>query len=356
MIINIQDLVTQEKYPFSTAELREELSHTLWLLNRVSSVKALAKLLKEDEVFQEYHVVLAAGDGKLNPEEECNNAYNKVKTAIAQYDKTITLSVGQLTVGVTVPEWSGVLMLCNMKSPSSYMQAAFRAQNPCILTRNGQRYRKETAYIFDFDPARTLIILDEFANNLSSQTVGGCGTGDERKENIKRLLNFFPVLGEDEEGTMIELDAAAVLSIPRKIKSQEVVRRGFLSNFLFQNISNVFGAPNVVKEIVEKLTPAHEETRKNKQDALEDISNITLDKNGEVEIPKEVVIGTTQNLFGEKVYEQFAEEIQPQVDSLAESDSYELDKQVETLVNTVKENIIQNIFPYHSQFYHGLWR
>ncbi len=335
-------LVTQEKYPFSTAELREELSHTLWILNRVSSVKALAKLLKEDEVFQEYHVVLAAGDGKLNPEEESDNAYNKVKTAIAQYDKTITLSVGQLTVGVTVPEWSGVLMLCNMKSPSSYMQAAFRAQNPCILTRNGQRYRKETAYIFDFDPARTLIIFDEFANNLSSRTVGGRGTGDERKENIKRLLNFFPVLGEDEEGTMIELDAAAVLSIPRKIKSQEVVRRGFLSNFLFQNISNVFGAPNVVKEIVEKLTPAHEETRKNKQDALEDISDITLDQNGEVEIPKEVVIGTTQNLFGKKVYEQFAEEIQPQVDSLAESDSYEVDKQVETLVNTMKENIIQN--------------
>lgn len=335
-------LATQEKYPFSTAELRKELSHTLWILNRVSSVKALAKLLEEDEVFQEYHVVLAAGDGKLSAEEESDSSYNKVKAAIAQYDKTITLSVGQLTVGVTVPEWSGVLMLCNMKSPSSYMQAAFRAQNPCIVTRNGQRYRKENAYIFDFDPARTLIIFDEFANNLSSRTVGGRGTGDERKENIKRLLNFFPVLGEDEEGTMIELDASAVLSIPRKIKSQEVVRRGFLSNFLFKNISNVFGAPNVVKEIVEKLTPAYEKVKKNKQDVLEGISNVTVDKNGEIEIPKEVVIGKAQNLFGEKVYEQFAEEIQPQIERLKGSDSYEVDKQVEALVNSVKENIIQN--------------
>lgn len=336
-------LVTQEKYPFSTPELRQELSHTLWILNRVRSAKALAKLLKEDEVFREYHVVLAAGDGKLDVEEENESSYNKVKAAIAEYDKTITLSVGQLTVGVTVPEWSGVLMLCNMKSPSSYMQAAFRAQNPCILTRNGQRYRKETAYIFDFDPARTLIIFDEFANNLSSDTMGGRGTGDERKDNIKRLLNFFPVLGEDEEGMMEELDAAAVLSIPRMIKSQEVVRRGFLSNFLFQNISNVFGAPNVVKEIVEKLTPAHEESKKSKQDVLESISDVAVNENGEVEIPKEVVIGKAQDLFGAKIYEQLARDVQSQVNNFAENGSYEVDEQIETLVDTVKDTIKENV-------------
>ena len=336
-------LVTQERYPFSTPELRGELAHTLWILNRVSSAKALAKLLKEDEVFKEYHVVLAAGDGKLGTEEENESSYDKVKAAIAEYDKTITLSVGQLTVGVTIPEWSGVLMLCNMKSPSSYMQAAFRAQNPCILTQNGQRYRKETAYIFDFDPARTLIIFDEFANNLSSNTVGGRGTGDERKDNIKRLLNFFPVLGEDEEGTMEELDAAAVLSIPRKIKSQEVVRRGFLSNFLFQNISNVFGAPNVVREIVEKLTPAHEELKKSKHEALGNISDVTVDENGEVEIPKEVVIGRAQDLFGSKVYERLTLDVQAQVNAVADSTTYEVDKQVETLVDTVKDSIKQNI-------------
>ena len=336
-------LNTQERYPFSTPELREELSHTLWILNRVSSAKALAKLLKEDAVFGEYHIVLAAGDGKLSSEEENKKSYEKVKSAIAEYDKTITLSVGQLTVGVTVPEWSGVLMLCNMKSPSSYMQAAFRAQNPCVLTRNGQRYRKETAYIFDFDPARTLIIFDEFANNLSPDTVSGRGTGDERKDNIKRLLNFFPVLGEDEEGTMEELDAVAVLSIPRKIKSQEVVRRGFLSNFLFQNIGNIFGAPNVVKEIVEKLTPAHEEAPKGRQDVLDSMSNVTVDENGEVEIPKEIVIGKTQDLFGAKVYEEFAQDVRSRVDSFAESGTYDVDKQVEALVDTVKDSIKENV-------------
>ena len=180
-------LSTSEKYPYSTPELRQELSHTLWLLNRIDSAKALAKLLKRDPVFREYEVILAAGDGKLEENDAAEKAFDRVKNAIAAHDKTITLSVGQLTVGVTIPEWSGVLMLCNLQSPSSYMQAAFRAQNPCILTKNGQRMRKETAYIFDFDPARTLIIFDEFANNLSPATANGKGTGDDRKANLSLI-------------------------------------------------------------------------------------------------------------------------------------------------------------------------
>ena len=337
-------LTTQEKYPFSTPELRQELSHTMWYLNRVASAKALEKLLREDEVFREYKVVLAAGDGRIDDDDaQAAKAFDQVKAAISGHDKTITLTVGQLTVGVTIPEWSGVLMLCNMKSPSSYMQAAFRAQNPCIVTRDGQRFRKETAYVFDFDPARTLIIFDEFANNLSADTVGGRGTGDDRKENIKRLLNFFPVLGEDSEGKMVELDAASVLSIPRRLKSQEVVRRGFMSNFLFQNISNIFGAPAVVREIVEKLTPAHEEGKKADSKRLEGINSVTVDENGEVEIPNETVIGRTQDLFGPKIYEVTGA-IQTQVEAVAGDASVEaVDRHVKTLTETVKAHIRENV-------------
>ena len=333
-------LTTQEKYPFATPELRQELSHTMWYLNRVASAKALEKLLREDEVFREYKVVLAAGDGRIGDEDEQSaKAFDQVKAAIAQYDKTITLTVGQLTVGVTIPEWSGVLMLCNMKSPSSYMQAAFRAQNPCIMTRDGQRFRKETAYVFDFDPARTLIIFDEFANNLTADTAGGRGTGDDRKENIRRLLNFFPVLGEDSEGRMVELDAASVLSIPRRLKSQEVVRRGFMSNFLFQNISNIFGAPAIVREIVEKLTPAQEEGRKVDPKRLDGMDTVTVDEDGEVEIPNETVIGRTQDLFGPKIYE-VTEDIQAQVEAVAESPTAE---HIETLTEAVKMHIRENV-------------
>lgn len=304
-------LSTQEKYPFSTPELRKELSHTLWYLNRIQSVEALEKLLKRDEPdnpFREYHIVKVVGDGSSNEDDDdtTKKNYNRVRAGIATHEKTITLTVGQLTVGVTVPEWSGVLMLCNLKSPSSYMQAAFRAQNPCMLTVNGDTFQKETAYVFDFDPARTLIIFDEFANNLTADTVNGLGTTEQRKVNILRLLNFFPVIGEDDEGTMVELDAASVLSIPRRLKCTEVVRSGFMCNYLF-NIGNVFGAPGVIRDILDKLTPAHEEKRKDNKDALDNLSQVQVDEDGEVDIPKELVIGKAKDFFGDKIYEDVPE-------------------------------------------------
>lgn len=341
-------LVTNEKYPYSTPQLREELAHTLWLLNRVASAKALAKLLKEDPVFSEYEIVLAAGDGKLDEDKfddnESQKALDKVREAIKTHAKTITLSVGQLTVGVTVPEWSGILMLCNLKSTASYMQAAFRVQTPCTVTKNGQRLRKETAYIFDFDPARTLIIFDDFASKLRADTASGGGTSDDRKDNIRRLLNFFPVLGEDDEGRMVELDAAKVLSIPRRLKSREVVRRGFMCNYLFQNIGTVFGAPGIVKEIVEKLTPAQEEPLKKNSHALDKIGEVPVDENGEVEIPNEVVIGKAQGIFGAKRYEEIAQDIAPQIAELAEvKSSTGVDAAMQKLTDAVKETVISKV-------------
>ena len=337
-------LTTNEKYPFSTPELRGELKHTMWFLNRVASAKALAKLLKEDPVFCEYEVILAAGDGKMSEDDETKKAYDRVKKAIAEHDKTITLTVGQLTVGVTIPEWSAVLMLCNLTSPSSYMQAAFRAQNLCVLTNDGKRLRKETAYVFDFDPARTLIIFDEFANNLIKKTAEGRGTTEDRKENIRRLLNFFPVIGEDSEGKMVELDAAQVLSIPRKLKSQEVVRRGFMSNFLFQNISNIFGAPSVVREILEKIDPAHEEGNKREADKLKDIKNVPVDENGDVQIPGEIIIGKTQDLFGDKIYETIERSVEDSVAAVGTSSDFNaVSEQIKNLATAVTDKLKQDI-------------
>lgn len=337
-------LTVNEKYPYSTPLLREELPHTLWLLNRVASAKALARLLKNDSVFGEYEVVLAAGDGQLENEKDCEKenekAFARVKKAITENDKTITLSVGQLTVGVTIPEWSGVMMLCNLSSPSSYMQAAFRAQNPCEVTRNGQRVRKETAYVFDFDPSRTLIIFDEFANNLSAKTAAGKGTAEDRAQNIKKLLNFFPVLGEDSEGRMVELDAAQVLSIPRKLKSQEVVRKGFMCNFLFQNISNIFAAPSVVKDIVGKLSPSKEQSKKKHEESLNNIVNVKVDEEGQAIADNEIVIGKKNDLFGPKYYETVSENLESSLSHVAESrETSELEK----AVNDVKEELVNNL-------------
>ncbi len=341
-------LFTGEKYPFSTPELRRELRHTMWYLSRVNSAKALHKLMREDEdlrpLFAEYEIVLAAGDGKLSEEEETQKSYDKVKAAIAEHDKTITLTVGQLTVGVTIPEWSGVLMLCNMQSPSSYMQAAFRAQNPySCKSADGRSWRKERAYLFDFDPARTLIIYDQFANNLIRETATG-GTAEEREKNIRRLLNFFPVLGEDDEGQMVELDAAQVLTIPRKLKSAEVVRRGFMSNFLFANIGGIFSAPAFVREILEKLPLAHEEAGRADKGDLSGIENVTVDRDGNASADEAIVVGKTQALFGDKIYEVVPADIEAAVASVGESGAAgDVERHVKALTAAVKGKLAEEI-------------
>ncbi len=308
-------LTTQKKFPFSTPELRDELRHTFWMLNRVDSAKALAKKLKQHPVFKDYEIVLAAGDGKLDDDEASAQAFDKVRKAIAGNDRTITLSVGQLTTGVTVPEWTAVLMLSNMKSPALYMQAAFRAQNPCLFNRDGKFLRKENAYVFDFDPARTLTIFEEFANDLYTDTASGGGTVDDRKQRVRTLLNFFPVIGEDENGEMVELDAERVLSIPRRIRSREVVRRGFMSDFLFQNIANVFRAPAEVLEVLQKLEPFKAPSKELgvREDTADELD---LDENGEVDIPQEQVIGLAEGMFGEKVYGSIADELDDAIDSI----------------------------------------
>ena len=312
-------LTKQEKFPFSTEELRNELKHTFWLLNRVDSAKALAKKLREHEVFKDYEIVLAAGDGKIDDQDETKKSFDKVKKAIAENEKTITLSVGQLTTGVTIPEWTAVLMLSNVKSPALYMQAAFRAQNPYFFSKAGQFYRKENAYVFDFDPARTLTIFEEFANDLSTETSDGRGDSDKRKDNVRTLLNFFPVIGEDENGEMIELDAEKVLSIPRKIRSQEVVKRGFMSDFLFQNISNVFHAPMEVIEIIQNFT-AVQEPKKGVDITENTAEDLSIDKDGNVSISNEQVIGKSAEIFGEKIFEDVPNKLKETIDSIHASE------------------------------------
>jgi len=344
-------LTVQEKFPFSTEELRNELKHTLWLLKYVNSAKALAKKLKEHPVFKNYEIVLAAGDGRLDNEGETENiytadesvktSYGKVVNAIKNYDKTITLSVGQLTTGITIPEWTAVMMLSNMESPALYMQAAFRAQNPCMFNINGEAYRKQNAYVFDFDPARTLTIVEKFANDLHSDTANCKGDSETRKAHVRELLNFFPVYGEDSEGEMIELDAEKVLSIPRAIHAKEVVKRGFMSNFLFQNIGNIFNAPKEVLDIIQKFDPVKEPvgiTEETKED-------LNLDNEGNVVIPEDKIIGTCAEIFGEKLYGDIEETLLSSVESIQKemSTTSKKDETLERLLNVFHTNVTDSL-------------
>jgi len=328
------DNLASGRFPFAETEYRQELDHTFWLLSRVASAKALKKLLNTHPMFKDYKVILAAGNEKdqLTVEEQLENeaydmkrnesSYNRVKNAIDEYDRTITLSVGQLTTGVTIPEWTGVFMLSNIQSPVLYFQAAFRAQNPNSETNKaGELYRKENAYIFDFAPERTLSLFDELANNLSNHNANSTS---DRKENIRELLNFFPVIAEDSDGEMHEIDATEVLTIPKQIKSREVVKRGFMSNLLFNNIAGIFSAPAAVQNILNKIPP--EENKRHGERRNIEVTDPLLNEKNEVDVPDSLVVNKTDSLFGNSLYK----------DQVSIED-YQSDKIINNILNNAKD-------------------
>ena len=265
----------------------------------MDSVKALEQLLKEDPVFKDYKIIVAAGDGRTFEDEENdfrNNekSYEKVKNAISKHDKTITLTCGQLTTGVTVKEWTAVLMLTDIKTPSLYMQAAFRAQNPYKEFRNGSLNAKKSAYLFDFAPTRVLEIYDQFANGLNPKAVSGEITEEDREKNIQELLNFFPVISEDVNGEMIELDAGKVLTFPNAIAASEIVNARFMTNLLFNDsLKGVFNFPKEVEDILNKM-PEEKNKRaqktKNTLD-LDDARKINDNKTTKINENSEIILG-----------------------------------------------------------------
>ena len=268
-------LTSNEKFPFSTPKLRAELKHTFWLMYRVDSAKAMEKLLKAHPVFREYEIVVAAGKDESFSEK----SLKRVTDAIASNEKTITLSVGQLTTGVTVPEWTAVLMLSDIKSATLYMQAAFRAQNPCHIGD----LQKTNCYVFDFNPARTLTIYIEFADSLNKSDGTPLG-------NIRELLNFFPVLAEDDAGKMIELDAEKVMSLPQTLKVKQVVERGFMDNNLFnpENMVRVFSVQKTLVEIINKLP---------RDDSPDKKSVVVIDP---IEVTPKEIVKKVEKVFGEE--------------------------------------------------------
>ena len=307
----LTNLTTNIKYPFSTPELREELKHTFWFVgNRVESVKALEKLLKDDAIFRDYKVIVAAGNGQTFEEEADDikgneSSFDKVKDAISKNDKTITLSCGQLTTGVTVKEWTAVLMLTDIKSPSLYMQAAFRAQNAYKEIKEDGLYMKKSAYLFDFAPTRVLEIYDKFANGLNPKAVKGEITEKDRKNNIHELLNFFPVISEDVNGEMVELDAEKVLTFPNALAATEIVNARFMTNLLFNDsIKGVFNFPKEVEDILNKLP---EEKNKRVQITKETLDLDNARKVADNKITK--INENTEIILGEKIFRANTERV-----------------------------------------------
>lgn len=306
------------QYPFSDRDSLDALRHTFWLLPSVKSCILLKAMLGEHEFFNDYQIVLAAGNG--DEDRITNSALGEVREAIygrggnkhPLETKTITLSVGQLTTGVTVPAWTAVLMLNNVKSPALYMQTAFRAQNAFeVATSGGETYTKENSYVFDFAPDRILQTLAEMAQS------SGPG-GKPREEKVQELINFLPVIAEDDEGRMHELSANEVLTIPLKLITQEVVSRGFMSNRLFDNISGIFGAPQSVMDIIAKMTPDEGgkmgDKEKNKPKPK---PRIWQDAENKIHINEDIVINTSgkdgDSVFGAKKYVEIGSEEEKEV-------------------------------------------
>lgn len=324
----LNTLTENEGYPFSTPELRDELKHTFWFVgNRVNSAKAMEKLLKKHPVFENYKIILAAGDGRSlddeSSEEEAEDfkknekALARVNKAIEKYDKTITLSVGQLTTGVTVKEWSAVLMMSDVKKETLYTQAIFRAQNPYKYEKDGKLYRKKSAYVFDFSPYRVLEIYDKLANSLSEKSAIGNITESERQENVAELLNFFPVLSQDENGKMVELDASQVLTLPAAKMASDIVKRRFITNLLFKDIGNVFNLPSEIVKKLNKVQNSKEDGTANKKEKHDVSANRERDEQKQKRISVNHNIIWGQKVYGEPIREAF-ERAQEDMDSFEE--------------------------------------
>lgn len=259
--INSNNNQSIRPFPFADMEIRDELRHTFWLLPGVSAVKALKKLMQEHgnntpsrRIFSDYKIIDASAKG--DDEHEGKTALEKVKNEIGEGNKTITtktitLSCGQLTTGVTVKSWTAVLMLYGAEggktSATKYLQAAFRAQNPWrYKDKNGNDMLKENCYVFDFAPDRLLLIFQDYAKSVIG---GGMGA----TEKVKKLLNFLTVVAEDEYGEMKELDANEVVTMPLKLMTQEIVDGKFITSNKLFNIGNVFHLSQSARDILNEM-------------------------------------------------------------------------------------------------------
>lgn len=209
-------------YPYSRKEYRDNFKHSLWTVPGVKEAKALSELLKNHPVFgMGFEIVNVAGEGDDDVKQE--NALKMVKNSIKNAGEngyTITLSCGKLTTGVTIPEWSAVMMLSGSCSTSAanYLQTIFRVQSPC----NKDGKIKTSAYVFDFAPDRTLKMVAE-AVKVSTKA-GKTQNGD--KNILGKFLNYCPVISID--GTeMKEYSSNHLLQQLKRAYAERVVRNGF---------------------------------------------------------------------------------------------------------------------------------
>ena len=226
---------TRPPFPYSDVRLLPYLQHSFWYLPNVAACQAMANLLGErhNTFWRGYQVIMAAGSAAGIGLE----ALPPVRRAIGSgFDtQTITLSCGKLTTGVTVAQWSAILMLRNLKSPESYFQAAFRVQSPWSIKNpngdnpNEEEILKPVCFVFDFAPTRALRQLSEYGIGLSPN--------ETNPENaVRDLVAFLPVLAFDG-AHMTQIDAGGILDIAMAGTSATLLARKWESALLV-NVDN----------------------------------------------------------------------------------------------------------------------
>ena len=248
-------------YPFSTEDYRYLFAHTFWVLPGIKAAKALSKLLQEKDSWwqqkgHEYAIVNVAGDGddptydrldtKKHVEEhekKEKDALEKVKKAINKHPRTITLSCGRLTTGVTVKPWTGVFMLKgNGETKASfYMQTIFRAQSP-----NHEPYLKTDCYAFDFAPDRTLTVINEY---LASQPNNRDRRKRPKETVIEEFLRFCSVVSI-EGNTTTEYQTNTFIAQVNQAYKDYIVRNGFKGRQLYVDLYQISDVDRTLLEEV----------------------------------------------------------------------------------------------------------
>lgn len=282
--------------PYLDVRLLNVLNHTLWYMPNVASCYAMRNLLsqKQNIFYHDYDIVVCAGSeagiGK--------NALEPVQNAMRDplHSKSITLSCGKLTTGVTIKPWTGVFMLRNLKSPETYFQTAFRVQSPWTITNpdgtspNKKAIIKQECYVFDFAPNRALRQIADYSCKLNVDE-------PDSEKKVKDFINFLPVLAYDGS-SMRQIDAGGILDIAMSGTTATLLARrwesallvnvdNFTLNKLLNNpraleaLSNIEGFRSLNKDI-ETIINKSEAVKKTKKEISESGKEATDEQKKEI--------------------------------------------------------------------------
>ena len=333
-------------YPFATSDYRNYFQHTLWSIPGVDAARCLSALLREDKpdnYFRDYEIVNIAGKGDSDNERENEDdatrskkedeALAKVQNAIKTHEKTITLTCGRCTTGVSVPEWTAVLMLSGSYETKAarYLQTIFRSQTPF------KGKTKRECYAFDFAPDRTLTVIDNYLTEITKREKNPGKAKAHATENFLRFCSFISIDGSKT----VNFDTRNFMKQVNRAYSDEIMRGR--TRKLFDNLENisdeVFGYLKDIDSKMSNTSSGKRSTGKVKVTS-EGVTGEGASSNGTSsrtpQEPKEPKTGKKNKTKGDQAYEilekiviRFPMLIYGSVDKM--SDSFTIDKFVEDI-------------------------